>query len=150
GTAAFLALDRFVVGVPAADVLLSGVYLLALLLIGGFAAWSVERLARQRFAAAEDLEEARRQYEMRAMRDGLTGLWNRQAMDEMLAAACRRSAETGLAGAVMMIDLDRFKPVNDQFGHEAGDDVLVAVSRRIQTVLRIGDSVGRVGGDEFL
>src|SRR5690606_11095359 len=120
-----------------------------LLFVGSLAAWNVERLIRRQFATAEDLDEERRESEASALRDGLTGLWNWQAMDAKLAEACRRSAETGRPGDVMIVDLDDYKPVHDEFGHDAGDDVLVTGSRRMQGALRIGDSVGRVGGDEF-
>lgn len=147
--AAFVTFEYLVMGTPADRVLITAIDLSGLLFIGSLAAWNVERLFRRQFATAEDLDEERRESEARALRDGLTGLWNRPAMDAKLAEACRRSAETGRPGAVMIVDLDDFKPVNDEFGHDAGDDVLVTVSRRMQGALRIGDSVGRVGGDEF-
>jgi diguanylate cyclase (GGDEF)-like protein len=149
GTIAFAAVE-LAVGVPVRHVWLSSLYLSALFVVGGFAAWHIERLFRRNFADEEELDAQRRDYRARAMRDGLTGLWNREAMEEQLAAACHRSAATKLSGAVLMLDLDRFKPINDRFGHQAGDDVLVTIARRIQSVLRAGDSVGRVGGDEFL
>jgi diguanylate cyclase (GGDEF)-like protein len=149
GTIAFAGVE-LAVGVTVRHVWLSSLYLSALFVVGGFAAWHIERLFRRNFSDQEELDAQRRDYRARATRDGLTGLWNREAMDDQLAAACRRSAATKLAGAVLMVDLDRFKPINDQFGHQAGDDVLISIARRMNSVLRPGDSVGRIGGDEFL
>jgi diguanylate cyclase (GGDEF)-like protein/PAS domain S-box-containing protein len=76
-----------------------------------------------------------------AHRDSLTGLANRKAFFDSLA--------TGGAGAVLYCDLDRFKPVNDEHGHRAGDELLRAVAGRIQRCVRAGDIVARLGGDEF-
>jgi diguanylate cyclase (GGDEF)-like protein len=149
GLVIFVAL-QFAVGEPPHHVWGSGLHLGALLALGGFAAWSLDRLFRRNFADTEELAAQRGEYQARAMRDGLTGLWNQPAMDERLAAALKHSSASGLGSAVLMIDLDRFKPINDQFGHQAGDDILISASRRIQSVLRPGDSVGRIGGDEFL
>lgn len=96
----------------------------------------------QRKAAEEALAFA-------ASHDPLTGLPNRVAGEARLAAAARRHAGgTGLA--VLMLDLDRFKPVNDTLGHGAGDQVLRAAAERFRAELRAGDLVARVGGDEFL
>jgi diguanylate cyclase (GGDEF)-like protein len=150
GTGFFLALELFVVGVPAPHAGISAIYLLALAVLGGFAAWNIERLFRLNFSEHEELETEREAYRLRAMRDNLTGLWNQRAMEERIDAARIRSAANGLDGAVLLIDLDRFKPINDTYGHQAGDDALITVARRIQSVLRSGDSVGRTGGDEFL
>jgi diguanylate cyclase (GGDEF)-like protein/PAS domain S-box-containing protein len=96
-----------------------------------------------------DITEAtilRRQLEVRATFDQLTGCHNRTATMAELARALTRGGGT----AAMFIDLDRFKPVNDMLGHAAGDDLLVAVAERLRTLVRDGDVVGRVGGDEFL
>ena len=85
-----------------------------------------------------------------AMHDHLTGLPNRHLLRELFvhqAAAARRS---GGAMALMFIDLDHFKAVNDTLGHAAGDELLVAISARLRTALRETDYVCRMGGDEFL
>jgi len=147
---AYLFLEVAVVKAPIHDVWQSGLYVGSLGLVAGFAAYNIELLFRRNFASNELLAAQRLEYQSRAMRDGLTGLWNRAAMEERVAAACRRTGDTGLGGAVFMVDLDRFKPVNDHYGHQAGDEVLIAIARRIQSVLRPSDSVGRIGGDEFL
>jgi diguanylate cyclase (GGDEF)-like protein len=85
-----------------------------------------------------------------ASHDPLTGLPNRKRFMERLDASIREAAESGAQLAVLFVDLDRFKQINDQFGHAIGDAVLVAVSRRLQHVLRSGDVVARLGGDEFI
>ena len=85
-----------------------------------------------------------------AYHDGLTGLENRlglrSKLDEMLQASARRSGSL----AVLMIDLDRFKHVNDTLGHDAGDELLVEIARRLRSTVRSCDVVARLGGDEFV
>jgi len=81
--------------------------------------------------------------------DPLTGLPNRRGLDAELAAAlCTPRMDSRVA--VFMLDLDGFKPVNDLHGHDAGDELLVAVAQRLQGTLRRGDTVARLGGDEFV
>ena len=84
-----------------------------------------------------------------AFNDSLTGLPNRTRFFDLLAlqASSRRSSDE--AFAVLMLDLDRFKPVNDMHGHAAGDTVLALVAERLTSVLRASDVVARLGGDEF-
>lgn len=82
-----------------------------------------------------------------ASRDPLTGLLNRRALDDRPADQTDR--ETGGIG-VMYLDIDKFKTVNDKFGHEAGDDLLRQVGHRISAAVRSTDTVARVGGDEFV
>jgi two-component system, cell cycle response regulator len=93
----------------------------------------------------------RMQDELRlASLDPLTGLFNRRyAMPQLAAIAAQARAE-GLSFAVMVMDLDRFKQVNDHYGHAAGDQVLVEVARRLTTHLRDTDILARIGGEEFL
>jgi two-component system cell cycle response regulator len=85
-----------------------------------------------------------------AMIDPLTGLHNRRYAMPQLAAIAARAAEEGRPFAVMIVDLDRFKRVNDRHGHGAGDQVLVEVSRRLTANLRADDLLARIGGEEFL
>jgi two-component system cell cycle response regulator len=85
-----------------------------------------------------------------AMIDPLTGLYNRRYAMPELANIAARSVETGSPFAVMVVDLDRFKLVNDKHGHGAGDQVLVEVSRRLTANLRATDLLARIGGEEFL
>ncbi len=85
-----------------------------------------------------------------ALYDALTGLPNRMLLDERMIQAVRRSERSGKPFAVMFVDLDRFKAVNDTYGHVVGDRLLKAVSDRMQGCVRGEDTVARVGGDEFI
>jgi diguanylate cyclase (GGDEF)-like protein/PAS domain S-box-containing protein len=85
-----------------------------------------------------------------ALHDGLTGLANRTLFTDRLHQALARSRRReDYSFAVLYVDLDQFKVVNDSLGHLAGDEVLVAVARRLEACLRPGDTVARLGGDEF-
>ena len=84
-----------------------------------------------------------------SLHDPLTGLLNRRAFDELLAASCARSERYGWTFALVMIDLDHFKSVNDRLGHVAGDAALRAVGAELRSRLRAGDAAARIGGDEF-
>ena len=85
-----------------------------------------------------------------AFHDSLTGLPNRRRLHELLThAVARAQQDPGHSFAVMFLDFDRFKLINDSLGHDAGDEFLIQVSRRIQDSLRPGDIVARLGGDEF-
>ncbi|MGY4174981.1 diguanylate cyclase (GGDEF)-like protein [Bradyrhizobium sp. USDA 4518] len=87
--------------------------------------------------------------ERRGRRDTLTQLPNRFAFNESLEGALNRLARTGEEFAVLLLDLDRFKDVNDKFGHLAGDEFLVQAAVRLQRCVRQTDTVARIGGDEF-
>jgi diguanylate cyclase (GGDEF)-like protein len=84
-----------------------------------------------------------------ARRDDLTGLANRLYMRERLGSAISSTSEM-FSFALLYLDLDRFKPVNDQFGHQVGDALLIAVSERIRQSLNPLDIAARFGGDEFI
>jgi diguanylate cyclase (GGDEF)-like protein/PAS domain S-box-containing protein len=102
---------------------------------------------------SRDITERRRalrRIERLAAHDALTGVPNRARFAELLAQAMARARDGELRFALMYLDLDRFKMINDTLGHAAGDALLVEVVRRLQRVLRRGDSVGRLGGDEFV
>jgi diguanylate cyclase (GGDEF)-like protein/PAS domain S-box-containing protein len=88
--------------------------------------------------------------EQRALRDELTGLPNRAAWTQALDAGLARSEREGLGAAVMFLDLDGFKQVNDSHGHEVGDAVLREFARRLRASVRAGDVVARLSGDEFV
>jgi two-component system, cell cycle response regulator len=85
-----------------------------------------------------------------AVIDPLTGLYNRRYAIPQLGIVAERAADDGTVFAVMVVDLDRFKSVNDRFGHAAGDAVLVEISSRLSTNLRATDLLARIGGEEFL
>jgi|1185.fasta_scaffold09772_1 diguanylate cyclase (GGDEF)-like protein/PAS domain S-box-containing protein len=90
------------------------------------------------------------QLEHQATHDPLTGLANRKLFDELLVRAVFRGERGRRALAVLYMDLDGFKDVNDVFGHQAGDRVLSETARRLESVIRPGDIVARLGGDEFV
>ncbi len=85
-----------------------------------------------------------------ANHDPLTGLPNRRLLDDRLTQALNMAQRSGHGVGVMVIDLDRFKIINDTHGHELGDRVLQAVAKRLQTTVRRVDTVARLGGDEFI
>ncbi|MEQ5803184.1 sensor domain-containing diguanylate cyclase [Halomonas sp. H10-9-1] len=86
----------------------------------------------------------------RALHDELTGLPNRLHLEQHLAQALRLARREGIGLAVLFLDLDHFKEVNDSLGHAAGDDLLRAVTRRLRGALREADFLARLGGDEFV
>jgi diguanylate cyclase len=111
------------------------------LLLTGVASWRMFRALRQQARAQQRLVH-------QATHDSLTGLGNRLYVLEHLTRALGRERRTSLA--VLVVDLDRFKLVNDSMGHEFGDELLLAVAERLSQSVRPGDVVARVGGDEFL
>jgi diguanylate cyclase (GGDEF)-like protein len=85
-----------------------------------------------------------------ANHDALTGLFNRHRFDEELAARLAETRRYGTPGALLLIDLDNFKPINDKFGHQAGDALLKEIGRTLQNITRDSDVCARLGGDEFV
>jgi diguanylate cyclase (GGDEF)-like protein len=102
------------------------------------------REAELRLAASEE------RYRGLALLDDLTGLANRRLLDEMLTTGLARTRRSGDALVVSYLDLDGFKEINDDYGHAAGDAVLVEVGRRVRERVRDADVIARVGGDEFV
>jgi diguanylate cyclase (GGDEF)-like protein/PAS domain S-box-containing protein len=94
--------------------------------------------------------ELARELALLAGRDALTGLANRRLLLQRLDQAVGRAGRAGTRLAVLFVDLDRFKTVNDGLGHGAGDALLVEVARRLKATVRSTDTVGRLGGDEFV
>jgi diguanylate cyclase (GGDEF)-like protein/PAS domain S-box-containing protein len=103
-------------------------------------------LASIAISRARAVEQLRHQ----ARHDPLTGLANREVFLDRLEAALAAAEERGDTIAVLFVDLDRFKDVNDTLGHDIGDRVLVALARRLESAVRLGDTVARLGGDEFV
>lgn len=103
-----------------------------------------------RHAAEQALRERHDRLSEQAVRDPLTGLANRFLLAERLGAALARDARSGESTAVVFLDLDGFKGVNDRFGHAVGDAVLREVAVRLRSAVRPSDTVARLGGDEFV
>jgi diguanylate cyclase (GGDEF)-like protein len=97
--------------------------------------------------SVSDLEDLREQLHRQAYHDALTGLPNRAYFTERVASAV--AGKAGRPAAVLFLDLDDFKTINDSLGHHAGDEVLVAAAARVRAAVRSGDVPARLGGDEF-
>jgi diguanylate cyclase (GGDEF)-like protein len=97
-----------------------------------------------------DLLQAGQKSRQQALHDALTGLPNRTLILDRLDQACRRNRRSRKICAVLFIDLDRLKTVNDTYGHAAGDELLVAAGTRLAGLIRPGDTLGRISGDEFV
>jgi diguanylate cyclase (GGDEF)-like protein len=108
------------------------------------------RMQRRAADLTASLQSANSELQQLAFRDALTGLPNRLLFDDRVGVAVERSARDGSTLAVMFVDLDGFKPVNDSFGHRFGDEVLREMARRLAEQARTTDTVARVGGDEFV
>jgi diguanylate cyclase (GGDEF)-like protein len=98
----------------------------------------------------DQLVNARETLRLQATHDSLTGLLNRTAVLDALQRELARSERTAAGLAVIMVDVDHFKAINDTHGHIVGDDVLRAVAGRMRSSIRTYDSIGRYGGEEFL
>jgi diguanylate cyclase (GGDEF)-like protein len=108
------------------------------------------RLEARTASLAESLTEANRELTQLALHDTLTGLPNRMLLADRIDQAMSRAREEGGCFALMFIDLDGFKPVNDAFGHHTGDLLLREVALRLREDLRSQDTLARIGGDEFV
>jgi diguanylate cyclase (GGDEF)-like protein len=112
----------------------------------------LEMLEMARHMAALVLERSRLQAQLidHAYHDSLTGLPNRRLARDRITSAIKRAARTSQGMAVLWIDLDRFKQINDQYGHPVGDAVLQQTAERLSGRLRSSDTLARMGGDEFM
>lgn len=106
----------------------------------------LEQLVEQRTA---ELEKKQVQLIHAAMHDTLTGLPNRSLFTDRLLQAISISKRSNQLFALLYIDLDKFKPINDEFGHKTGDEALKEVANRLKSCVRDNDTIGRIGGDEF-
>lgn len=108
--------------------------------------WAGKRIIRLQ----SQLVRAREALRYQATHDPLTGLWNHVSILDFLEREIARCTRHGSPFSLAMLDLDHFKSVNDNFGHQAGDRVLAATARLLETTTRRYDSVGRYGGEEFM
>ena len=112
-----------------------------------------ECAARRVFALQDELANLRvreRLLQDQAHHDVLTGLANRNLLSDRFNFTVERAKRSGKSFALLMVDLNDFKTVNDKYGHAAGDAVLIAMARRLVGALRAADTVARLGGDEFV
>lgn len=114
----------------------------------------IEWQVAQRTCALEkiidELRVQQQTLEAQAHHDSLTGLANRKLLQDRFECALQRARRSGEKFAVLMIDLNGFKAINDTHGHAAGDTVLVAIAQRLKAATRDCDTVARIGGDEFV
>src|SRR5919202_2456611 len=101
-------------------------------------------------ASALDREDSEARMRHQSLHDALTGLPNRLLFYDRIEQTFARAHRAGSLVAVFLLDVDQFKTINDSLGHEAGDDLLVALSARLEQVIRGSDTVARLGGDEFV
>lgn len=109
----------------------------------------VSRNVTERKLAETALQESEQRFKSLAYLDALTGVANRRSLLDQIASY-RAGNTSGQPCALCYLDLDRFKAINDQYGHEFGDLLLVAFVARVKSGLREGDLLGRIGGDEFI
>ena len=108
------------------------------------------RLQHANSSLAAQLRTALQKVELDAATDALTGHWNRRALDDILKQQIELNACGNQAFSVLILDIDFFKNINDEFGHMVGDDVLRAFAQRLREFLRSGDFCARFGGEEFV
>jgi diguanylate cyclase len=106
----------------------------------------LELLSKKVSALDTELKKAREE----SMHDGLTGVYNRRAFDDTIREMVEWQAETGAALSILILDVDDFKAVNDCYGHQIGDRVLVALARKCSGLIRSADVIARYGGEEFV
>ena len=124
---------------------------LATVLMGTLLVSAQQKLRRQSRRRELLHQQEKAELELKALSDPLTGVWNRRGVEHELQRILEQTpGGNKMQLAVCMIDLDDFKPVNDAYGHAVGDQVLVAVTRRLRGFLRDEDILGRIGGDEFI
>jgi len=124
-------------------------FILSANLIGGTAGYLNEKQRRLLFLRERELDEERCRHLNRALHDSLTGLPNRELLYDRLEHAWARAKRDGDSFCAYFIDLDGFKAINDRLGHDAGDQVLCEIARRLRDTVRESDTVARLGGDEF-
>lgn len=115
----------------------------AILVLWGVIFWGIIRSEKRRVGYLDELSYL-------SNHDDLTGAINRRKLEERLEKALKKQAETGEYFCILYLDLNKFKPVNDEYGHHVGDEVLMTVTRRLMSCSKQKDLVARIGGDEFV
>jgi diguanylate cyclase (GGDEF)-like protein len=100
--------------------------------------------------ARDDARAAAESFRQISLHDPLTGLPNRQLLEDRIENAAQRARRTDASAAILFVDLDQFKQVNDAYGHDVGDELLVAIARRLSALIRPIDTLARISGDEFV
>lgn len=118
-------------------------------LIGGAAGYLAERQRRVLFLREREVDTQRQHHLIRSLHDGLTGLPNRELLQDRITQAIAEAQRDGSVHCGFFLDLDGFKAINDQLNHETGDRVLREVAQRLSKAVRAMDTVARIGGDEF-
>ncbi|MCR1554421.1 MAG: diguanylate cyclase AdrA [Enterobacter cloacae] len=95
------------------------------------------------------LAENKRRLEVMSTRDGMTGVYNRRYWETLLRNEYEKCRRGHCQTTILLIDIDHFKSINDTWGHDVGDEAIIAITRQLQMTLRTGDYIGRFGGDEF-
>ncbi len=148
---------------PPAILLNNSFFLVSINIVGMFACYYMEHYARADYlkrrlirhqtvrlrVALASVEKARRKAEEQSRRDALTGLFNRRHFQEMLTIELERTRRSPSPTSLILVDIDRFKRINDTYGHTAGDQVLRQVAGRVGFGLRRPDTACRYGGEEF-
>ncbi|HXD55691.1 MAG TPA: EAL domain-containing protein [Solirubrobacteraceae bacterium] len=138
GVASILSFDVVAIADGHASVSYHVSFAFALICTAAISAWQARNHKRQNRALATA-----------SRTDPLTGVLNRRGFQERAVAEIAALARGGQGGAIVVLDIDRFKPVNDMYGHAAGDELLCWVSQTLHSSVRPGDAIGRLGGDEF-
>jgi diguanylate cyclase len=134
---------------PSLDMTSYDFFIISANIIGAFASYMNEKQSRQLFLREKELDNERYLQQERALHDRLTGLPNRELLHDRIEQAIHYASRNSQVCAGLFIDLDKFKPINDTYGHAVGDMVLKEVSARFKNVMREADTLARLGGDEF-
>ena len=137
-------------GIVVAAVVILGTLSLGYAAINAVSLFVLSAVTAVVYLLTRSLNIAHQENRYKAFHDGLTGLPNRDLFLDRLQQALDRSSRDGVLRAVLFLDIDNFKVVNDSLGHKAGDELLTVVAARLRACLRPGDSAARLGGDEFV